>query len=236
MPIEAIVGPVLSGLRLITSPIWKWFSKPQLEVSAVAEDPYIKHTETALAGMNPMQAIERKWLAYYRLKVRNNGRTQAKGCRVLISSIQYVEHGVWRKVNGWEPVTLKWSLRGIPSVDISPKEEAYCDVGHVASNYIQNNVYRQDRPRRLGRTDPDHHAVLYLETDQQPNHQAGALAFGDYCFRLQLVSGNTRTMEVPLYLKFMGQFAFMLPDIPDGTVFEVPTTPPEVGTVFHARV
>lgn len=226
---------VYSALKTMAGPAWQWFSKPRLDITALPEDPFIKHTETALPGMTLMQAMDRKWLNYYRLKVTNKGRKQAQGCRILVTNVQYVEHEVWREVNGWEPVTLKWSLRGVPAVDISPGEEAYCDVGHVVSNYIQNNVYRQDRPRRLGRTDSDHHALFYLDTDQQPNRQYGAFAFGDYVLRLRLVTSNTGTINFALYLKFMGQFASLLAEIPEGTVFEVPTNPPGVNTVFHAR-
>jgi len=224
-----------SAVKTVAGPAWRFFHKPRLKVTASAADPFIKHTETALAGMNVMNAMERKWLSYYRLKVTNKGREQAQGCRVLITNIQHVVDGQWRDIPGWEPVTLKWSLRGVPSVDISPKEEAFCDIGHVASNYIQNNVYPQNRPRGLGRTDPNHHAWLFLETDRQPNHQAGKLAYGDYCLRLRLVTNNTGTTDVALYLRFMGQFAFMMADIPEGTIFEVPTRAPEVGTMFHAR-
>lgn len=235
MALAELFSPMATAMRFTVGPVWQWYSKPRLKVTASPIDPFIKHTETALPGMNAMQAIDRKWLNYYRLKVTNSGRKQAQACRLLIINVQYVEHGVWRDVAGWEPVTLKWALIGQPSVDISPKEERYCDLGHVPSNYIQNNVYRQDQPRRLNRQDPDHHAMFFLECAAQPRHQYGALGFGDYCIRLRLVTGNTGSLDFAVYLKFMGRFASMLPEVPEGTIFEVPKRPPETGTVFAPR-
>jgi hypothetical protein len=233
-------GFLIAGARLTASAfaaIYRRLRRPKLVVYARAEDPFVKHTTTPLPDhVSAMDAITRNMLDYYRVQVLNGGKEQARACRLQIIGIRYVEHGVWRDYDGWEPVTLKWSNVKTTVVDISPREDAYCDIGHFASNYIQNNLYRHDFPRRrLGQTDHDHHAWFYLECHPVPNHQPGALGHGDYCFRMRLVSSNVATLEFGIYFKSMGQFSSLATGVPEGTIFEAPSPCPEAQTVFHER-
>lgn len=171
---------------------------------------------------------------YYRLSVENRGRRAALGCRVQIVGLTFVQHGVWRHYENWEPITLIWSHRPQePEATISPSETAFCDVGHVFSNLFQSNRIRPTQHRVLGDRHVDGRpARFFLDGRGMPNNQPSALASGDYHFICKLLSADYATQEFGLRLASMGQFASILRSIPEGTRFETVVRVPEDKTLY----
>jgi hypothetical protein len=177
-------------------------------------EPWCNQTQWGpLPGVNEIDAVDDAVVNYYRVRVHNKGRTRANACHVNIREIWFAERGVWKRLDGWEPVDAIWSGRKHqPTVSLSQDEQAFCDIGHVVSNYIQSNlirptqmrVIRRDvrRPQRPGRF------LLDLQTEyvSQPN----ALEQGHYALGIRLYSENAPTVAVALDLRVSGRFASAL--------------------------
>jgi hypothetical protein len=140
-----------SGFGLLT----RWWQRPFIVVSANASDPFIKATPVNVEGLDLVRAVSDARAVYYRLLIENRGGRSAQSCRLQIVGLLFVESGVWRRLAGWEPVDLIWSNRpGVSSIDLAPRETAFCDLGHVVSNYIQSNRVPPTSIRELGRRPP----------------------------------------------------------------------------------
>ncbi len=134
---------------------------PRLEVTISAGPPHAINTPVTVTGktLNPIDAVSKARANYYRVGVQNRGESTVAACRVVLTGLWYLVQGVWRGLNSWEPMPLTWSnLPGTIYRDLSPGEQAYCDVGHVFTNYIQSNAISpmsirtlpKDGPRRAG--------------------------------------------------------------------------------------
>ena len=120
--------------------IKSWWQRPILEVSAEPRGPWTVRTELAgLPGVAQIEAANRA-TNYYRVRIRNRGSTVARGVRVSLDAIFYVDRSVWRELAAWEPSDLVWALRpGEASLTLAAEEAGFCDLGHTVSNYVQNN-------------------------------------------------------------------------------------------------
>jgi hypothetical protein len=169
---------------------------------------------------------------YFRLQFKNGGGASAVGCRVKLLDLYFVEYGVWKRLQGWEPITLNWANRvpGEP-IELAAGEHVYCDVGHTVSNFIANNRQNHAQIRRFGAPPPGHPALMYLDAAILPAAQPNALAAGKYVLELQFVSTNTKTRRFACFLVFTGDYASLIEEPPEGTDFRMLKRVPEENTL-----
>jgi hypothetical protein len=152
---------------------------------------------------------------HYRLLVENLGGRSAQDCRLQIVGLLFAESGVWKRLTGWEPVDLIWSNRpGVSSIDLAARENAFCDVGHVFSNYIQSNRVRPTTVRELGRRPRQQQALFFLDGRSIPAAQRNALAAGVYALHMRMFSSNVKTRDFICLLHFKGEFASLVDESP----------------------
>jgi hypothetical protein len=236
--IELPISTGLGAVRILGSGFgWfaRWWQRPYIVVSANASDPFIKATPVSVDGLDPVRAVSDARAVYYRLLVENRGGRSAQSCRLQIVGLLFVESGVWKRLAGWEPVDLIWSNRpGISSIDLAPRETAFCDVGHAVSNYIQNNRVLPTSVRELGRRPPQRQAIFFLDGRLVPSAQKNSLTAGVYALEMRMFSSNVKTKDFTCLLTFRGEFASLVAEVPEGTVFSIEPRPPDENTVSPA--
>jgi hypothetical protein len=233
--IELPISTGLGALRILGRTIsWlaRWWQRPFIVVSANASDPFIRTTPMNVDGLDPVRAVSDARATYYRLLVENRGGRSAQDCRLQIVGLLFVESGVWKRLTGWEPVDLIWSNRpGVSSIGLAARESAFCDVGHAFSNYIQSNRVRPTTVRELGHRQPQRQALFFLDGQLIPAAQRNALAAGVYALQMRMFSSNAKTKDFTCLLHFGGEFASLVDEVPDGTVFRIERRPPDENTL-----
>lgn len=97
----------LAGLLTVTGWIWSFFRRPKLELSSGPGPPWCVQTRMELVGpLGPVAQALDGLANYYRIRVRNTGKTQAKGCHVALTRLWHVEENTWRRLRTWLPVDL----------------------------------------------------------------------------------------------------------------------------------
>lgn len=231
LPISVAFG-VLRLTGAVAAAIYRWRRQPWIEVSAQATDPWIRGTRVPVEGRNPIQAVADGRATYYRVKVENTGAATATGCRLRLANVYYASYGVWQRLDRWEAITLNWSNRADRApIELAAGESAFCDLGHTFSNFIANNRIDQAQVRRLGNAPAGHPALLYLDSAVSIDAQPNALAGGKYALELQFVSTNAKTRDFGCYLVFVGDYAALIGEPPEGTEFQLLKRLPEEKTL-----
>lgn len=106
---------------------WKYnFYSAKLNFKFFHISPYCHKTEMG-------RSTFRFPVYYFRFKVINNGKVQAEKCEAVLEKI-YKEDiaGKFKKINGFSPVSLKWSGLGDEKyITIQPEREVFCDIGRI---------------------------------------------------------------------------------------------------------
>lgn len=141
---------------------------------------------------------------YLQFRVRNDGPAPAEMVEVFIAKLEKETEGVFRKVEGFYPLNLKWRHYDAVFLDrLSPKTGRDCTLGRIVD---------PDRKRKVG----DDHPLLQLSHDRSPfrlelatipNTRSDLLAPGKYRLFLEIGASNVsrpkkRTME----LEFTGEW------------------------------
>jgi hypothetical protein len=228
-----VVWKVLTG-------VWRLARGPMLRLSAGPKGPWCVQTQANLPGRaGPVDQVFDGVMDYYRVRVRNEGQQQAHGCHVTLTRLWYVAENTWRELDTWQPVDLNWSGRpGVTRINLSPSEEAYCDVGHVSSNYIQSNIETGTRviPRTRRRRPDAEQGRFVLDLATVFNAQPNALEDGAYVIELTAYSDDAPTKTLLCDLWYPGAYALITDTHMDRslgrTVLQERKRPPAVGSEY----
>src|SRR5437870_4493668 len=100
----------------------RWRGRPTLELFADAKPRRAVQTPLSVK-LSPVEAVSKAIANYYRLQIRNRGRTTAKRCRAVITDIWYTDRSVWKHFAAWQAVPLIWSgMPGRTEIDLSPDQ------------------------------------------------------------------------------------------------------------------
>lgn len=71
-----------------------------------------------------------------------------------------------------------------------------------------------------------------MEAEALPKSQAGAFSHGPYSFRMKLLSNDASTRSFSTFFNFVGTFASLVREVPEGTVLSTKAKPAEAGSVY----
>jgi hypothetical protein len=137
----ALFGPWVNELRK------RWWYRPKLEIQFIQEAPYCQLTKRA--NGSPVY--------YFRFRVSNKGRSQAKLCEATLDAIETADASdTYQPDVNFSPVSLNWvGLSGAPYVAINPGRGYFGDLGHISepayqranepSHYVGISMAEQDR-------------------------------------------------------------------------------------------
>jgi len=127
----ALIVPYLSEL------IKRRLFAPQLEIH-FSENPPACH-KTRLKGGNASGRSIDEPVFYFRFRVVNVGKSQAKRCEAVIENLLIANaEGIFPKDTHYTPVNLIWGGSYAEYIDINPRRSFYCDLLHVPSQNYQD--------------------------------------------------------------------------------------------------
>ena len=141
---------------------------------------------------------------YLQIRVKNDGPSQAEKVEVFVANLEREIDGVFREVNGFYPLNLKW--RHYDSVfleRLSPKTARDCTLGRLVDPE-RKKVVGDDHPSlRL----PPNRSPFRLELAVTPNTRSDLLEPGKYRLFLEICASNTRRPKKrTLELEFSGEW------------------------------
>ncbi len=145
--------------------------------------PYCGKTPFFIRGTIGIGTQEINTEAYYfKVKVTNEGKSQARLCEALISELQMYKDKKWQLVDNFQEVNLKWAVakQEDPYININPSMSRLIDVGLIIRENLQDkptDVFWIDYLYRIGGYQPE-----YLEPKKR------------YRFKIIVASENTKAI------------------------------------------
>jgi hypothetical protein len=123
----------LAALALFQEELRKFLSAPQLTINFKLEESFCLKCPAKV--LEPPNTIIDTEAYYFRFKVNNTGRSQAKNCECFVESLRKFVNGKWEPDKTFQPMNLAWSNgRGGEDglVDINSNSYGvFCDLVHV---------------------------------------------------------------------------------------------------------
>jgi hypothetical protein len=140
---------------------------------------------------------------YFRFIIKNEGKTQAEQCEVLLQKI-YKENsaGELKEMGGFTPVRLKWSGVGKDRyLTIQPEREVFCDIGRIQSaSHEPESVF-------IGITNEDREKnKFFFEMPERFYAQWDCLVPGKYKIELAVYCKNAPKATKEFYITWSGQW------------------------------
>jgi hypothetical protein len=225
------------GLKVVP-PVARWLvarlAAPRLSLSCEAREPWFQRTQVTVPGLDSLSALSRSFAYYYRVRVENLGGGQANACQLKLTRLWSTSEGrTWEPMREWQPVNLVWSGTGGVERAVYAADEAYADLGHVLSSYMQSNHSPDGRRVFNG---SGGHAWLYLDVEPLFNSQFSVLGRGRYCFELRVMAPKARTFTTWIELNFPGEFAEIIDSagrLLGGVTVASRESPPSEGEESH---
>lgn len=132
----SLVGVLpLAAIALFQEHFKRWFFAPKLEIELSHEEPYSIRT--------PMTDSAGKFVCYsyyFRFRVYNSGKSQARLCEAIIEEFSEYDKNRWIKSYTFQPVNLIWSNDKSKDefLNINPGARWFCDIGSIDQ---QNNIF-----------------------------------------------------------------------------------------------
>lgn len=185
---------------LAAPPIAKWIEynmyAPKLETSFNLAPPYC-HITRYTSGES---------VYYFRLRIDNKGKAQAKRCEVVLEKIWIIENETPREFPNFSPVNLIWvaGSAGTRSqyIDINPRRSFFCDIGHISSPQHQMTEELNHRIYLPGGR--RNHLCFTLELLQIFNAQPNCLHPGRYIIEVGLYPENAEYRKICLEISWSG--------------------------------
>jgi len=120
-----------------------WLLRPVLRIEFRLSPPDCHLTDSILV-LSPGQKSKEP-IYFYRLRVTNIGKTQARKCEIVIEGLAIAnEAGRFQPYPTYTPVRLVWGSGNGEFVDINPGRQLFCDfvsIPNAASQKVYRDLY-----------------------------------------------------------------------------------------------
>ena len=125
--IIALIVPWLSEL------IKRHLFAPSLEIDFEQKPPDC-HITRNKAITSDGEILRDEPVFYFRFRVSNTGKTQAKKCEVVLEQLYQSDvAGNFKAFERYSPINIIWGSFQGEHVDINPKRRYFCDLFHIPS-------------------------------------------------------------------------------------------------------
>lgn len=159
--LTAVGTLTLAGIALFYDKLRAWRRRPILEIAFDLEPPHCNKTTIMypmtnstltfpLSGGNltnqPSPLLSSVDGYYFRLRIRNIGKSPAEQVEVFASELLYrTANGKFERVASFLPINLLWTHIKKPYRDaISPGMEKHCDLGHIIDPSNRSSIASED--------------------------------------------------------------------------------------------
>lgn len=172
----------------------KWFA-PDLKIEFELKPPDCH--KTRFGNNEPVY--------YFRFRVTNLGKTQAKRCEAVIEKLYKADAAGNYQPIKYTPINLIWGSSYGEYVDINPDRTFHCDLFHIPSVNFQSHMLQQKAyvdpvdmpPYPLG-------IILCVKAAffSQPNR----LPSGRYCIEVGIFSENSKKISRTFQISWSGNW------------------------------
>jgi len=195
-PLLAAGATLLAVLvALFRESFFLWWRRPQLTATIRPEPPDCNKSQVRLStGM--VSAY------YFRLWVKNIGRSTATGVQVFAAQLQRRHaDGTFRREQRFLPMNLRWSHTGVVFSDrIAPQMGQHCELGIVFPLNATDPMII--RPAKL----PSGKTHFQLETEVRPFTGNSSLEPGTYLLRVLVAASNATPRAFNLAISVLGDW------------------------------
>lgn len=188
------------GLAALLAPwvaewLKRWWYAPALEIDFDLAAPYCHLTRRG--NQSPVY--------YFRFKVTNRGKSQARLCEATLEAIQTADaSGAYRREENFSPMPLTWAGIGAKYISINPERSYFCDIGHVSEPAFQ----QQHEPSHYVGITPAQQSTLKFkfETPYDFFAQWDCLVPGKHRVTVAVYSENARPVRRTFNIAWSGQW------------------------------
>jgi hypothetical protein len=116
----AVVSFGMNSLR-------EWWLRPQLQVLFDNAEPGCRVDTNVAGGTEPI-------LSWVRLKVRNSGRSTARGVSVYLTKLTFKASGVGEKIFDEDVIDLHLAYKIMKPINLAPGAHRYFDLAYVSKS------------------------------------------------------------------------------------------------------
>jgi hypothetical protein len=194
---------ILGGIALFGFVITEFFKRrffvPRLEVQYKNEPPYCVKTEFT----SPEDPNLHEPVYYYRLILRNHGKSVAAQCEAVLEEIwQYDVSDSPKQVRIIDAQNLPIG-EGF-NKNVKPNHDVKIGFFHLSSKAFQDKSERRAFTSVPGKNTAD--LCIKLEQKGVPNTQVNCLAPGKYGLRINIYSDNTPPLSIYLQVIWSGKW------------------------------
>ena len=123
----------LAALALFQEELKKYLFAPELIMEFKLEEPFCLKCPAKV--YEPPNTIIDTEAYYFRFKIKNIGKTQAKNCECFVESLREFRNGKWEADKTFQPMNLAWSngrggKDGLVNIN-SNSYGVFCDLVHI---------------------------------------------------------------------------------------------------------
>ena len=162
------VASMVAIIVALIPSILRWYNKPKFEIEFENKEPFCRFAFTRFTIVNKGRIAKVQSKTYWiRLRVRNVGKSLARGCEGKLIRITDAETHEDRQ--DFDPVVLKWVGTSRNPIDINKSEYEYLDILFTARDHNEqfHIATLEKEPRAINlhpeRKDYVLHIVLYGE-------------------------------------------------------------------------
>jgi hypothetical protein len=138
---------------------------------------------------------------YFRFKVINKGRSQARFCESVINELWLADiSGQFIKELNFSPINLNWSGVGTQFVNINPGRELFCDIGHISNPLLQEKIEKSEFYRN------NQALKFFFETPFRFHSQQDCVLPGKAKIKISLYSENAPKVEKYFEISWSGSW------------------------------
>jgi len=179
-----------------------WKNRPILDININFRPPDCHHIPTTVRDINnSVQQFDAFW---FRLTVRNRGRSAAQNLEVLIHDLEKQVDNSWRLLSEFLLSNLVWThiaQQYLPM--LLPGTEKNVDLGHVIDPKARGVVPTENNSEI---TVVETQAVFYFETTILPNNRYNIIGPGEYKFTITVGASNCAPKSKSFKLKISGEW------------------------------
>lgn len=142
----------------------------------------------------------------FRFRVKNEGKSQAKKCEVVVQKLFLSNSaGNFKPYMPYTPVNLNWGSGNDKFVDINPQRTFFCDLLSIPSNSQQKRLVESGKYINPPETSPYEYGII-LNVQNIFFSQPNRLPKGKYKVELNVFSENCKLIKASFEISWSGNW------------------------------
>lgn len=194
------------AVALFKDEFLRWRRRPKLNISISLHPPDCHKTQLTVDEHSIASSIRVLNCYYFRLWVRNDGRSRAERVEVFVAKIrQRNTKGSFEQLDNFLPMNLVWSAGSggerIYIDGISPGMGKHCDIGHIIDPTFRKFINSENSKSAV-----PNQTIFSLDLEFKTNTLSHLLMPGSYQIDLLVAASNANPSIFTISLDLFGNW------------------------------